>query len=77
MTLKAFRIDCDDYDMLVFAATRNRARRMVVESAPCDHEYPYVVAYRHPSLDRFAHREALMCCNDELPAGCPRFWSES
>lgn len=77
MTLKAFRIDCDDYDMLVFAASRNRARRMVVESGPCDYEYPYVTARRHPSFDGFADAERLMLCNDDLPAGCPLFWSES
>jgi hypothetical protein len=76
--LKAFRIDCDDYDLLVFARTRNRARLVAVESGPSTDapEYIDVRAYRHPSLDRFATREALMCCNDELPAGCPRFWSD-
>jgi hypothetical protein len=77
MSLKAWRIDCHDYDMLVFARTRNRARRMVVESGPDNHEYQYVRAVRHKSLDRFADRENLMCCNAELPAGCPPFWSES
>lgn len=76
MTLKAFRIDCDDYDMLVFAASRNKARRMAVICGPGEMLYTEVRAYRHPSLDRFADRESLMCCNDELPAVCPRFWSE-
>lgn len=76
MSLKAWRIDCDDYDMLVFAPTRNRARRIAVESGPCDHQYIHVRAYRHSSLDRFAAKENLMCCNRELPAGCPAFWSE-
>jgi hypothetical protein len=76
LRLKAWRICCEDYDMLVFAPSRNRARRIVVESGPGKHEYPHVLAYRHPSLDRFATRENLMCCNHELPAGCPRFWSE-
>lgn len=76
LQLKAWRIDCDDYDLLVFAASRNRARQIVVESGPSKNDYVHVVAYRHPSLDRFATRENLMCCNHELPAGCPKYWSD-
>ncbi len=74
--LKAWRIDCDDYDMLVFASTRERARQITVESGPAQHEYPLVRALRHSSLDRFADGERLMCCNRELHAGCPRFWGD-
>lgn len=74
--LKAWRIACGDYDMLVFADSRNKAREISVSSGPVYMDYMDVRAYRHSSLDGFADRENLMLCNRELPDGCPRFWSD-
>lgn len=78
MPLKAWRLwqTYGDYCLLAFAPTRNKAKSLCVRQAPEDWSYQDIRSGHLAHLDTFADRERVIVCNEDLPAGCPPFWSE-
>ncbi|MCB1719230.1 MAG: hypothetical protein KDK05_29195 [Candidatus Competibacteraceae bacterium] len=70
--------DDNEFSLLVFAETRNRARYMALKAGLWDYEsYEYIWAKRAaPQFDDYADRERVIETNDELPDGAPAFYSD-
>jgi len=76
--MKAWHI-CDGWDanLLVMAATRNRARYIAYMQGPWEfEEYIHVEARRAPQWDGACQTEATFATNEEIPTGFPAFYCD-
>ena len=71
--------DGDPYEasLLVFAASRNRARYIAYRYCLWDYqEYVHVSARRAPPWDGLFDCEKVVETNEDLPAGAPPFYND-
>ena len=71
-----FDVSPVDGVLLVFAATRNRARALACNQALWDWEYVGTSAIRKQKWDSFFDAERVIETNDDLPAGAPEFYDD-
>lgn len=69
----------DEGCLLVFAETRNKARKFAHGHFWGECEYIYMTALRRPSWDSIAKGEVTYCVetNDGLPNGCVPFYVDT
>lgn len=67
--------DIDGEHLLVFAATRNRARMLAMRKGPWSWDrYEDIRARRAPQWDEFADAERIIEDNRDLPVGALAFY---